>query len=93
MPFSNLDAELINAFGESATYTPSGGSPVTLYMLIEKDVQEVSDGYISERQNHGLIADRTIAPKAGDTIAVGASTYTVGGLVSDDGYLMRLLLT
>lgn len=92
MPFTNLDAELINAFGESATYTPNGGGPTSIDVVIEKDVQEVDDGYISERQNHGLIADRTVTPQAGDTLKVGTTTYTVARLVSDDGYLMRVQL-
>lgn len=90
--FEGVDSEIIEALGVSATYTATGGTSTTVSVIIEKGVQELDDGYLGERQNHALLADRTITPAAGDSLTVGSSVYAVSNLVEDDGFLMRILL-
>jgi len=75
--------------GADATYTPSGGSPSAVRVVVEHDVELVSVGVsdVSDRRTViGVRKSDIASPGRGDTILVGSTTYTVDVVISDDSY-------
>ncbi len=73
---------LLTTFGESVTYTPKGGSPVTITAIagrIEGEIGEVDDGSeveLKHRKISVLISD-IAEPAAGDIVTVGGVDWIV----------------
>ncbi|WP_041795130.1 head-tail joining protein [Pararhodospirillum photometricum] len=92
-PWSTLMRQL----GEPATYTPATGAPVTLYAKRIGGGREVAVGSVrlvaEDLTAHVLRADLP-TPAAGDTLALGAGTWTVGAVepLADDPQATRWAL-
>lgn len=76
---------------ETAVYTPVSGATASLSVIVERDIMMVGDmGQVVERRT--LIrfkrADKS-SVKVGDTITVGSESWTLQGIESDDGYVIR----
>lgn len=73
----------IGAFGQPVTYTPSGGSPITINGVFDAAHSEVGmgshvPGVSSVSPRLGIrLADLPAKPKKGDLVAIGATTYRV----------------
>lgn len=95
MPFSNLDAELLNTFGAAGSYTLQGGSAVATQILIEEEIDPFGGaGFETRTQETGkvafVLASVATDPKRGDTLTVGTTTYLVREVLNDDGLLVKL---
>ena len=70
--------------GIAATFTPSGGSGVSVKVLPAEedelvDVPGLSSRIQTETNVFDLRASEVAAPKAGDALVAGGSSYTVAG--------------
>jgi hypothetical protein len=76
-----------------ATYTPAAGGPVSVKAVLEHDVDlmSIGDASVTDRQIViGIRKSEVAAPGRGDTVQIGASTYTVDSIVGDDGIVTQL---
>ena len=66
----------------------------TVRALLTKNAEVIGQyGELLERRTVAdLDATAVPAPRAGDTLLVNGTTYTVDRLASDDGYLVRVIL-
>jgi len=81
-----MDADLIEEFGESITYTASDGtSAQTLTAIVERTSEEerAADGRYA--RVFLLASMLTAEPVAGDELTIGSDAYKVFGLVLEDG--------
>lgn len=72
-----------------AIYTPVAGGPVSVRVILTEGVEIASAGFsdVSDRRTVVGIRNSEIdSPGRGDTILVGAITYTVDVILEDDGY-------
>lgn len=70
-----------------ATYTPDGGAPVSVRVILDHDVDLIGLGFsdITDRRTViGIRKSEIAAPGRNDTILVGATTYTVDVVIADD---------
>ena len=88
-----------NAFGESVTYTPQGGSAVSLSGIFNAQTEVIEDGAggIPVRSTLPSLGFKTsaIAPsvaKAGDTVTVRSTSYKVRAVEDDGEGMVRVLL-
>lgn len=80
-------------FALSSTYTPSGGSPSTVAVIVDKDVEfiGVGDSDMADRRTVLTVQNVQVAsPGAGDTFLIGAVTYTVDRIIDDDGAVTQV---
>ncbi len=96
-PFLRLAPALLGALGQPATYTATSAYPPDareVRALLTKNAEVVGQyGELLERRTVAdLDATAIPAPRVGDTLAVGDTTYTVDRVASDDGYLIRVIL-
>jgi len=90
---------VMRRFGQDATYTPNGGDPVTVRVVLDRNVERTIAGMQgatmeSRTQLTGYTADIGDADR-GDTVTLGAETWRLvskGFAVGDaqsiaDGYL------
>lgn len=78
-----LPGPLKSAFGDSATYTPAAGSPVSITVVLSdvKPLETSVPGHITECDV--FLADLASEPIRGDNITIGAIQYSVIEVVSD----------
>ena len=92
--FEQLDAELLNAFGQSGSYTPAGGSKIATRVLIEEQEQPFGGSFDTRYQESERVAFvlATVAgnAKKGDGLMAGATAYNVREVLSNDGLLVKL---
>jgi hypothetical protein len=73
--------------GDEVTYTPAGGTPVATWAIIA--VGSALVGQYGERMEVRTTAQLPKAdvpePQPGDALTVGATAYSIGQTVSDDG--------
>jgi hypothetical protein len=79
------DAVQLATFGESVTYTPATGSPVTLTGIWDTSdaVRGAGQDRISGRL-WVLVADLGLTPAKNDTFTVSAVVYRIVNVPSDD---------
>lgn len=80
----------------AATYTPTVGSPSSVRVIVDDDVEILSmgDSEITDRRIViGIRQSDISAPVPGDTILVGATTYTVNNVIADDGIETQVAVT
>jgi hypothetical protein len=78
-----------------ATYTPVDFFPVSVKAILEHDVDlmSIGDASVTDRQIViGIRKSEVSAPGRGDTVQIGASTYTVDSIVGDDGIVTQLVV-
>lgn len=89
-----LNASCFTAFGEAATYTPSGGSPVAITVIVDRNVDLAPGGFdstvIERRTVLNILKTEVAAPERGDVCVVGATSYTVDSVFDDDGYVVKV---
>lgn len=96
-PFLRIAPALLGALGQPATYTATSAYPPdvrTIRALLTKNAEIVGQyGEMLERRTVADLDSTAIpAPRAGDTLLINGTTYTVDRLASDDGYLTRVIL-
>jgi hypothetical protein len=84
----------IDDFGTAATYTPSGGSGVTINGIFEKDFEAIDVGgsvafAATSPTFHCRTSDVSTAAE-GDTLAIGSDNYIIR-VVMDDGTGLTML--
>lgn len=89
-----LDANF-NVHGVAATYNPMGGSPFTTRVIVEHEVEEDRRDEDQRLIVQKLVAinvriDQVPTSKRGDTIVVGAVTYTTDRQIANDGLVRKL---
>ncbi|KGE78270.1 hypothetical protein FP66_04555 [Halomonas salina] len=87
-------------FGQDATYTPGGGAPATVRVVVDRNVERSLPGMqgaaMESRTQITGYSDDLGEARRGDTIEVGAETwvldtkgFAIGDAQSiDDGYLV-----
>lgn len=87
--FDAAAQDIFDALGQSATYTPLVGDPVTLQVHLEQEVDFQPAGesavWESGRTIEYILADIGAEANVGDTFLIGATTYTVKAVVENDG--------
>ena len=81
---------IFGAIGRAATYTPTGGSGVSLSVNVSRSTQYQVQGFESgaagsEITVEALLDDIGQTPARGDTFLVGTTTYTVTHVLETDG--------
>lgn len=96
-PFLKLAPALLRVLGQSATYTATSAYPPdvrAIRALLTKNAEVI--GQYGEMLERRIVADLDAtavpAPRAGDTLLIEGVLYTVDRPVSDDGYLVRVIL-
>ncbi len=89
--FATDDVFACSDLGEAATYTPVSGATSSMTVIIDRNVFAIGDmGQVVERRT--MIRFRRSeksAVKVGDRITVGAESWTLQGVESDDGYVIH----
>jgi hypothetical protein len=93
--FAAAMAAIAEGIGHPATYTPAGGQAVTLRVNLEVEVEPQPDGYGGGAWTQittieGLISGFGREPDIGDTVAIGAVTYTVKRVLENDGLWVKV---
>lgn len=78
-----LPDPLKSNFGDSATYTPVGGSPASVTVLLSdpRPLETGVPGYIAECDV--FLADLASEPQRGDVVTIGAVEYSVIEVIND----------
>lgn len=83
--------------GETATFTPQGGEPVTCQVIISKGDNLQPSGYEAQvfalgMSLEALLAETVVEPRRNDTFLVGAVTYIVKGPAEriNDGRVVKM---
>ena len=83
-------------FAVAGTYTPSGGSPVPVDVVLTRDVEIAPSGYdtiMSDRVTVAAFSKSVVASPAKDaTLVVGSETWTVQRVIFDDGSIVQAAL-
>ena len=77
---------MLSDFGVDATYTPGGGSPVTIKTILLNDYYAVETGSVSVEMNQPIAVIRTAdAPSIAhdDTMVINAIVYKVKNIRPD----------
>lgn len=95
--FTDAMDDLAATLGETATYTPADGGAVVsgVPVNVELEVEEQPGGYEGPAWTQvmtveGRLADFGGQPNKDDTIAIGATTYTVRRVLEDDGVFVKV---
>jgi hypothetical protein len=93
--FTDAAADILHAVGETATFTPSGGDPVSCYVNVEFNVELQPGGGDAEVYAQGttveaLLSEILIEPNRGDVFTVGDDTYTVQAPLENDGIFVKV---
>ena len=82
----------MQVLGETVTYTPSGGDPVSLNAIVDYNVTPVEGlyGEVGERRNEITLRKTDVSgANRGDAVMVNAVAYTLQDLIEDDGIVER----
>ena len=95
--FNTLDtaatAEILDALGESATYTPVTGSVETVDVIVSQNMElYLSDGSVSGKNTLINVAVPDTAIEQGSTFKVGTVTYTVREVLEHDATVVTCLV-
>lgn len=92
--------EMIEKLGEEATFTPSGGDPVSCHILIDFDVDLQPDGFQATAWQQATViraslSEITNVPHQDDvfTYPLGATNYTVQKVIFNDGLTVKVAVT
>ncbi len=96
-PFLTIAPVLLQVFGRTATYTATSAYPPdvrTVRAILTKNAEIVGQyGEMLERRPVADLDATTIpTPRAGDTLLINGTLYTVDRLASDNDYLVRVIL-
>ena len=91
----NRAAEDIAQEFEDATYTPSGGDPVSYKAWVWKAVEPQPSGYDSQAWEQGITISALLSelgqePDRGDTFLVDGTTYKVLNVAENNGITMHV---
>jgi len=91
-PFAQALARAASAVGGvPATYTPPAGLPLACTVVLRRDLQPSPGGLTADPVTVAdFLAADIPAPQAGATLAIGAATYRVDGLIDDDGAVVTV---
>lgn len=92
---ASADPSFFEILGDACTYTDSTPTDYETRVIIEKNVEQFTayDTQVPVRRHvANFLKSEVPEPKRGHTIVVGANTYTVDQLDSDDGHVLRVLL-
>ena len=85
-----------NAVGQSATFTPASGDPVSLTVNVTREV--VPQGYdatawTSEYTVECILADLPREPDRGETFTIDGTSYTVREVMDNNGYTVKMVVS
>lgn len=83
MDFSSLNAQCIEAFGQTATYQPAASDPFTITTIVERATEEQRIENAVYARLFVNLADFASAPAAGDEVTIGGATFKVFQVLSD----------
>jgi len=82
--------------GESATYTPASGDPVTCIVILAHDALIQADGYDISTATLGTTIQAMVSDvgtvNRGDTYTVDGTTYTVQRIEANDGVMVTAVV-
>lgn len=84
--FPKLSDTINSEFGEAATYTPVGGSPIPLFAVLTRGEELENAQWQTALQASGtvlVLKSDVAAWSRGDTVEVGGETWVVERLLSD----------
>jgi len=86
---------LLNDFGVDVTYTPQGGSSVTIKVIFDDEFREVSGGEVDFAVHEPKFMCRTSDVPViaeGDSVAYNGSSYEVTVVMSDGTGMTAVML-
>ena len=83
MDFSSLNAQCIEAFGQTVTYQPPTNDPFTVAAIVERATEEQRIENAVYARLFVNLADFSAAPAAGDEVTVGGAAFKVFQVLSD----------
>jgi len=92
---TSVDPGFFDVLGDPCVYTDNQATTYETRVIIEKNVEQFSayDTQVPVRRHvANFLKSEVPEPKRGHTFVVGADTYTVDQLDSDDGHVLRVLL-
>jgi len=89
---SGIDPDL-----RDAVYHPSSGDPVALRIHVRREQQLQPDGFTAEVQAlattvEAILEDLGKEPERGETFETPGETFTVKGIVSNDGKAVKVVV-
>ena len=82
---------------QSATYTPVNGTPVTVSVILDRDVERTVAGMqgvvMETRTELTGYSSELGAGGRGDVVTVNGNGWRLGQKASDDGYLVTWIVT
>ena len=93
--FAQAGVDILATIGEDATYTPAGGETASPKVNVETEVEGQPNGmngtaWVQIQTIEGLLSEFGQEPNVGDTITVGATTYTVKRVIENDGIFVKV---
>jgi len=77
----------------NATYTPSGGDPETVKVLVDEDADVIGElGLVTgKRTEIEFLVAEVSEPAKGATVVLGSDSWVLGSLVRRDGITARVV--
>lgn len=97
--FSNALRDIFaSALGSDATFTPQGGSLIGCSVIINRNVLLQPAGMDTQVFGRGttieaMLSEIITEPNRGDVFVVGAETFTVQSIESNDGDTVTMIVT
>lgn len=90
--------EMIEALGEEATFTPSGGNPIACHILIDFDVDLQPDGFQTTAWQRATVIQAMLSeikaePDKGDVFTLSGANYAVQKVTFNDGLTVKVAVT
>ena len=85
----------VNGGGSAASFTPAGGTTVTLDVVFEEETRNVAEGYgaqvfVQIYTIDALLSDLGAEPDKGDVFLIDSTTYTVDAVLENDGTWVKV---
>lgn len=96
--FGQAVIDIIDELGQEATFLPVGGDPVPgIKVYSEQRLEDQPDGFETVikavyQTIELLVSDLPREPRENDQITIGATTYTVKAILTNDGYTVTVII-
>jgi len=92
---ARLDAALMDVFGEAVSYTPSGGSPVSIVAMFQEASEEITFNELDVEINGPtlcVLLEDIADPTTADLVTARGVDHRVKNIIRDEGAFSFLVL-
>ena len=80
------------AFSVAATYSPAIGSPFSCRVVVDQNVEYISEQLITEFVlTLSFLCSEVASVKRNDTVTIGVKTYRLDRVMQDDGFIKQVI--